>query len=139
MLSSGCDDRECRVRIGYAIVRVCDVRKRHVPAWGIRMELLWIVMPAWGNPDGVASEILPLRRSIFSGYPTSKFYPGDVPTSPDISHSMLDAGWERRAFQLPRLDISGSADSTYPESFATIFCTVLRCSPEASRYLRLTF
>ena len=35
-----------------------------------------------------------------------------------------DAGWERRAFQLPRIDISGSADSAYPESFATIFCTV---------------
>ncbi|WJZ83005.1 hypothetical protein VitviT2T_002722 [Vitis vinifera] len=39
---------------------------------------------------------------------------------PDISHPALDAGWERRAFQLPRSDVSGSSDSAYPESFATI-------------------
>ena len=32
MLSSGCDDRECRVRIGYAIIRVCDVCKRRLQA-----------------------------------------------------------------------------------------------------------
>nr|CAN60234.1 hypothetical protein VITISV_016498 [Vitis vinifera] len=40
--------------------------------------------------------------------------------SPDISHPAPDAGWERRAFQLPRLDISGSSDSAYPESFVAI-------------------
>ena len=40
--------------------------------------------------------------------------------SPDMSHPALDAGWERRAFQLPRSDISGSSDSAYPESFAAI-------------------
>ena len=28
----------------------------------------------------------------------------------------LTAGWERRAFQLPRSDMSGSSDSAYPES-----------------------
>ncbi|RVW64913.1 hypothetical protein CK203_041899 [Vitis vinifera] len=39
---------------------------------------------------------------------------------PDISHPTFDAGWERRAFQLPRSDISGSSDSAYPESFAAI-------------------
>ena len=32
----------------------------------------------------------------------------------------FDAGWERRAFQLPRSHISGSSDSAYPESFADI-------------------
>ena len=46
--------------------------------------------------------------------------PCDVPPSPDISHPAPDAGWERRAFQLPRSDVSGSTDSAYPESFAAI-------------------
>ncbi|KAL6342735.1 hypothetical protein AAG906_016569 [Vitis piasezkii] len=32
---------------------------------------------------------------------------------PDLSHPALDAGWERRAFQFPRSDISGSFDSAY--------------------------
>ena len=38
------------------------------------------------------------------------------------------AGWERRAFQLLRIYISGSSNSTHPESFAAIFaqcCGVL--------------
>ena len=42
------------------------------------------------------------------------------PFHPNILHSTLDAGWERRAFQLPRSDISGSSESAYPESFAAI-------------------
>ena len=69
---------------------------------------------------------------------------------PDVSHSAHsiwifciqtypDAGWERSVFQLLRLDISRSSNSAYPESFATIFCTVPRCSPEASRYVPQTF
>ena len=35
-----------------------------------------------------------------------------------------DAGWERRAFQLPRSDISRSADSAYPENFTAILHSV---------------
>ena len=42
------------------------------------------------------------------------------PFHPDISHPTPDAGWERRAFQLPRSTISGSSDSAYPQSFAAI-------------------
>ena len=38
----------------------------------------------------------------------------------DISHPTPDARWERRAFQLPRSDISGSSNSVYPESFIAI-------------------
>ncbi|RVW63846.1 hypothetical protein CK203_055620 [Vitis vinifera] len=69
--------------------------------------------------------------------------PYDVPPSPDISHPApspdithpaLDTGWERKAFQLPRSDISGSSDSAYPENFAAIL-HMSRCSPEASRYV----
>ena len=155
MLSSGCDDRECRVRIGYAIVQVCDVRKHRVPAWGIRMELLRIAMPAWGiqmellriamrapchqgegslhhaHADGHPCDVpsssdIPHAKFCPGDVPSSpdiphpEFYPDDVPPSPDVSHPALNAGWERRAFQLPRLDISGSSESAYSESFAAI-------------------
>ena len=102
----------------------------------------------------------PLRRSSF--HPGKEFYPADFPPSPDISHSefcpltfhirnsvrrhftssgYLTAGWERRKFQLPRSDISRSSNSAYPESIRGRqfrlpgFCTMLQCSPEASRYL----
>ena len=73
-----------------------------------------------GNPDGVDPDSLAVR---------------------DISHPEPDAGWERRTFQLPRSDIFRSSDSVHPESIRDRhfrlpgFCTVLRCSPEASRYL----
>nr|CAN83707.1 hypothetical protein VITISV_031493 [Vitis vinifera] len=45
-----------------------------------------------------------------------EFCPADVPPSPDISHPTPDVGWERRAIQLPRSDMSGSSDSAYSES-----------------------
>ncbi|RVW71898.1 hypothetical protein CK203_058392 [Vitis vinifera] len=92
-----------------------------------------------GNPDGVAPDSDASSGSSRGGVPTPcnadghpcdvpssldiphpKFCPADVPLSLDISHPAPDAGWERRAFQLPRSDISGSSDSAYPESFATI-------------------
>ena len=136
MLSSGCDDRECHVRIGYAIVQVCDVRKHRVPAWGIQMELLRIAMPAWG----IRMELLriAMRAPCHQGegylhhahadgppcdvtsspdIPHPEFCPGDVTPSPDVSHPADISGWERRAFQLPWSDISGSTDSAHPESF----------------------
>ncbi|WJZ87565.1 hypothetical protein VitviT2T_006935 [Vitis vinifera] len=52
--------------------------------------------------------------------PHPEFCPVEVSPSPDISHPAPDAGWERRAFQLLRSDISGSSDSAYLESFAAI-------------------
>ena len=61
-----------------------------------------------------------------------EFRPADIPPSPDISHPAPDAGWERRAVQLPRSDMSGSSDSAYPESFS--LSIQLRCYPEASEY-----
>nr|CAN72452.1 hypothetical protein VITISV_018994 [Vitis vinifera] len=45
-----------------------------------------------------------------------EFCPTDVPPFPDISHLVLDAGWEKRAIQLPRSDMFGSSYSAYPES-----------------------
>ena len=53
-----------------------------------------------GKLDGVEPD-----RSLHLTHADSP--PCDVPPSPDISHPAPDAGWERRAFQLPRLDISG--------------------------------
>ena len=86
------------------------------------MELLRIAMRApchqgegslhLAHADGPPCDV-PLSLGI--SHP--KFCPDDVPPSPDISHLAPDAGWERRAFQLPQLDMSGSSNSANPESF----------------------
>ncbi|WKA01522.1 hypothetical protein VitviT2T_019802 [Vitis vinifera] len=66
-------------------------------------------------------ELLQIALAMFHLLRMSHIRNSSLPTfHPDISHPSLDAGWERRAFQLPRPDISGSSDSTYPESFAAI-------------------
>ena len=68
------------------------------------------------------------------------FCPADVPPSPDISYPAPDAEWERRAFQLPRSDISGSSDSTYPESFSpSIQCrgVLLKLPDVSNRHLEI--
>ena len=99
-------------------------------SWGIRMELLRIA--TCSITHSTRGRILSDRRSTFSGYLTSgilsgrrstfsdishpEFCPADVPPSQDISHPTPDAGWERRAIQIPRSDMSGSSDSAYPES-----------------------
>ncbi|WJZ81309.1 hypothetical protein VitviT2T_001158 [Vitis vinifera] len=83
-------------------------------SWGIRMELLRIA--THDIPHSTRVGILSCRLSTFSGYLTSGIPSADIPPSPDISHPVPDAGWERRAFQLPRSDMSGSSDSAYPES-----------------------
>ena len=49
------------------------------------------------------------------------------------------AGWERRAFQLLRIYISGSSNSAHLESFAANFAQCRGVSPEASKYLPPTF
>ena len=100
-----------------------------MPAWGIRMELLRIVMRTpchqgegslhHSHTDGPPCDV-PSSPDI----PHPEFYPGDVLPSPDISHPADIFGWERRAFQLPWSDISRSSDSAYPESFATILHSV---------------
>ena len=114
------------IRIGYAIVRVW---------WsGVLRVLL-------GNPDGVApptfhpnvshpefcSIAIP-PRCLSSGILLRRHFTrmslirNSSPQTfhPDILHPAPDAGWERRVFQLPRLDISGSSDSAYLESFTVI-------------------
>ena len=54
------------------------------------------------------------------------------PFHPNILHLVPDAGWERRAFQLPWLDISGSSNSI-PGEFRSHFaqcCGVLLKLPD---------
>ncbi|WKA10593.1 hypothetical protein VitviT2T_028158 [Vitis vinifera] len=97
-----------------------------------------------GVPTPCTRRRSPLRHSLF--HPGEEFYPAEVPPSPDISHpdisqpdgrrghfnfpgqtcpdpliGYLTSGWERRMFQLLRLDISGSSNSTYPESFLSVY------------------
>ena len=64
----------------------------------------------------LTSGILSSQRSTFSGYLTSGIMSGRHSTFFGYSHPVPDAGWERRAIQLPRSDMSGSSDSAYPES-----------------------
>ena len=78
------------------------------------MELLRIATRDIAHSTRVG--ILSGRLSTFSRYLTSRIPSVDIPPSPDISHSAPDTRWERRAFQLPRTDMSGSFDSAYPES-----------------------
>ncbi|RVW73184.1 Retrovirus-related Pol polyprotein from transposon 17.6 [Vitis vinifera] len=72
-------------------------------------------------PGCLTSGILLRRHSTRMSHIRNSSPP---PFHPDILHPALDAGWERRAFQLPRSDISGSSDSAYPKSFAAILHSV---------------
>ena len=64
----------------------------------------------------LTSGILSGQHSTFSGYLTSGIMSGRRSTFSGYSHPAPDTGWERRAIQLPRSDMSGSSDSAYPES-----------------------
>ena len=99
---------------------------RRVSSWGIRMELLRIAMHApcrqgEGSLHHAHADDPPCDVPSSPDIPHSEFCPGDIPPSLDISHPADISGWKRRAFQLPRSDIFGSADSAYPENFTAIF------------------
>nr|CAN82821.1 hypothetical protein VITISV_041235 [Vitis vinifera] len=97
--------------LAFAIQGSPDRGARHVSSWGIRMKFLRIAMHAPchqgegslhlahadGPPCDIAHStwggILSGQLSTFSGYLTS--------------------GWEKRAFQLPRSDMSGSSDRIF--------------------------
>ena len=94
MLSSGCDDRKCRVLLPKG-VRI-----------GERAACILL-----GNPDGVSldgslhhahTDDHPCDVSSSLDIPHPEFCPSDVPPSPDVSHPAPDAGWERRRFNFPR-------------------------------------
>ena len=99
-----------------------------------------------GNPDGVDPDSLARSVSSGGGVPApctrrrsplrhSSFHPGRNSIRPtfhlllifNIRNSVrrhftfseyFTSGWERKTFQLPRSDMSGSFDSAYPESFS---------------------
>ena len=109
MLSSGYDDRECRVLLpeGVRIGKRATYPLKE-SGWSCSAEI---------SLRYLTSGILLCRHSTRMSHIRNS----SPPTfHPDISHPALDAGWERRAFQLPRSDVSGSTDSAYPESFAAI-------------------
>ena len=98
-------------------------------SWGIRMELLWIAMRApchqgEGSLQHAHADGPPCDVPSSPDIPHPEFCPALFLPSPDISHPVPDAGCERRAFQLPLSDISGSSDSAYPESFTAILHSV---------------
>ena len=68
-----------------------DREARHVSSWGIRMELLRIATR--GIAHSTRERILFGRPSIFSIY--------------------LTTGWEKKTFQLPRSNMSGSSDRIF--------------------------
>lgn len=58
----------------------------------------------------------PLRHVASLIPPGRKFCTADVPPSPDISQSAPAVEWERRAIQLPQIDMFGSSGNAYPEN-----------------------
>ena len=113
MLSSGvwCSRVPCAYPWGSPDRGAC-----HMSSWGIRMELFRIVTR--GITHSTRGRIQSGWHSTFSEYLTFGIPSADIPPSPDISHSAPNARWERRTFQLPRSDMSGSSDNAYPESFS---------------------
>ena len=114
MLSSECDDRKCRVLL-HEGVRIWEhaIYPLRESGWSCSAAI---------PPGCLTSEIL-LRCHFIRIFYIRRLTPNG----------------RGEAFQLPRLDISRSSDSAYPESFAAIFCTVPQCSPKASRYVQPTF
>nr|CAN71733.1 hypothetical protein VITISV_014007 [Vitis vinifera] len=95
------------------------------------------------HPDVSHPEFCPANVLPYPNVSLPQFCPADILPSPDISQpdgrggrfnfsgqtcpdplieyftsGYLTTGWERRTFQLPRLDMSGSSNSAYPKSFS---------------------
>ena len=81
-------------------------------------------------PPGCCRHSTQLRRHFPSScrhFPPGCITSGNLMRRHFIQMSYIrnsGAGWERRAFQLLRLDISESSYTAYPESFATILHNV---------------
>ena len=70
--------------------------------------------PDISHPEFCLADVQP---SPDVSYP--ELCPADDSSSPDTSQSAPDAGWERKAIKLSPSDMSGSFDSTYPESICS--------------------
>ena len=127
--------KSCPDRICYHLG--CDNRESRV----LLLEGVRIVERAAIPPGCLTSGILLRRHSTRMSHIRNFALPT---FHPDISHPTLNAGWERRAFQLPRSDISESSDSAYPQSFAAILHSAavfswsfLICATNILRYFAL--
>ena len=135
MLSSRCDVHECSVFLPEGV----QIALRRLSVWGIQMELIWIALHA---PSPPGEESLHLAHG-------EELYSAAIPPHPDISHpdgkggrsvrrhftsGYPIAGWERRTLQLLQIDISGSSDNAYLQSFSlSIQCSgVLLNLPDIS-------
>ncbi|RVW93887.1 Retrovirus-related Pol polyprotein from transposon RE1 [Vitis vinifera] len=115
-----------------SICRILDIPSVVLQVYEVKA---WPTMPGFEPREGSAPpfhsdiSLPPLHPAVAITSGCRHFPPGCItfrillppPFHPDILHSAPNAGWERRAFQLPRSAISGSSDSAYPESFAAIF------------------
>ena len=156
MLSSGCDDRECRVLLpkGVRIRERASVllgnsdgvdsdslahsvsSERGVPTPCTRRR-----SPLRNIAHSTRGRILSGRLSTFSGYFISEIpcanisYPEFRAPTFHIRNSVrrhftsgyLIAGWERRTFQLLQSDLSGSSDSTYQGVFLSVYSATVFC------------
>ena len=115
-------------------------------SWGIQMELIWIAMHTLCH---LGEGSLHLAHVDGPPYDIAHSTRGGI-LSADISYPefrlstfriwRLTSGWERRTFQLLRSDISGSCDSTYPESFSlSIQCrgVLLKLPDISDRHLEI--
>ena len=118
-----------------------ELLRRH----STRMSYIWNSAPSPFHPDVLhpefCSAVIPPRcltsEILLRRHSTRMSHIRHTP-SPDISHPVPDVGWEMRRFNFP--------SQTYPDPLIALtqrvsqpFCTVPRCSPEASRYLQPTF
>ena len=118
-----CNDRECRVLLPEGVwIGKRAIYPLRESGWSCSVDI---------PPGCLTSGILLCRHSTRMSHIRNFASP---PFHPDVSHPEFcsaaipfgyshpapDAGWERRAFQLPRSEVSGSSDSAYPESFTTI-------------------
>ena len=137
MLSSRCNDRECRVLLpeGVRIGERATYPLRE-SGWSCSVDIL---------PRCLTSGILLLQHSTRMSHIQNS---APLPFHSDVSHSAHSI----RIFHIRRLMPDGRGGlfnfpgQTYPDPLIALirrvsqpFCTVPRCSPEASRYVRPTF
>ena len=123
MLSSGCDDRKCRVLLPDG-VRIDQAP--HVSSWGITMELLRMdpyTMHTWTITLATFHllRISHIRNTVRVTFHHLRMF----------HIRRLPSDGKRRAFKLPWSDIFGSADSVHPESFAAILHSADSAYPES--------
>ena len=112
MLSSRCDVRECRVLLPERVrIRECATCPLGESGWSCSGQRCALRVIRERGPYTLHTQTVPLATfhllRIFHIRNSVRRY---------FTSRCLTAGWERRTFQLPRSDMSGSSDSAYSES-----------------------